>query len=140
MRLGRRSGREAVARDRPPGGPLRPHPDGHRRRRTLLLAGITGAAVPGGSLPGLVIALVLLGVGWNIGLISGTALVIDGTEPANRPRVQGTIDVLIALSGAGGGAVSGIVKAQTDYATLALGGGALAVLLIPAVFVAQRSR
>ena len=106
---------------------------------TLLLAGVVGAVVPGDSLIGLVLALVLLGIGWNIGLISGTALVIDGTEPANRPRVQGTIDVLIALSGAGGGAVSGIVMAQTDYATLALSGGALALALIPVVFWAQRS-
>jgi len=100
---------------------------------TLLLAGITAASVPSSSLVGLVVGLVLLGLGWNIGLISGTALVIDGTVPANRPKVQGTIDVLIALAGAGGGAVSGVVKAQTDYATLALGGGVLALALIPVV-------
>ena len=106
---------------------------------TLLLAGIVGATVPGDSLAGLILALVLLGVGWNIGLISGTALVIDGTVPANRAKVQGTIDVLIALAGAGGGAVSGIVVAQTDYASLALGGGALALVLIPVVRWAQAS-
>ena len=106
---------------------------------TLVSAGLTGAFVPADSLLGLTAALVLLGVGWNIGLISGTALVIDGTVPGNRPRVQGTIDVLIALSGAGGGVMSGIVKAQTDYATLALGGGALALVLIPVVLWSQRS-
>ena len=100
---------------------------------TLLLAGVVGATVPGDSLPGLIVALVLLGLGWNIGLISGTALVIDGTVPVNRPRVQGTIDVLIALAGAGGGAVSGVVEAQTSYPTLALSGGALALVLIPVV-------
>lgn len=106
---------------------------------TLLLAGVVGATVPGDSLPGLVLALVLLGVGWNIGLISGTALVIDGTVPATRPRVQGTIDVLIALAGAGGGALSGVVEAQTSYPTLALGGGALALFLIPVVLWSQMS-
>ena len=105
---------------------------------TLLAAGVTGAAAPAGSVAGLVLALVLLGVGWNIGLISGTALVIDGTVPENRPRAQGTIDVLIALSGAGGGAVSGVVKAEAGYATLALAGGALSLVLIPIVFWAQR--
>jgi MFS family permease len=107
---------------------------------TLLLAGITAATVSGNSLGGLVIALCLLGLGWNMGLISGTALVIDATVPATRPRVQGTLDVLVALAGAGGGALSGVVKAQTDYATLALGGGCLAVLLLPVVLWAQRSR
>lgn len=106
---------------------------------TLLLAGITGATAPGDSLVGLILALVLLGVGWNIGLISGTALVIDGTVAGNRAKVQGTIDVLIALSGAGGGAVSGVVMAQTSYASLALGGGTLALVLIPIVLWAQRS-
>lgn len=100
---------------------------------TLLLAGLTGSTVPGDSLLGLILALVLLGVGWNIGLISGTALVIDGTVPANRPKVQGTIDVLIALSGAGGSAASGLVMARTDYTTLALGAGTLALVLIPVV-------
>lgn len=99
----------------------------------LLAAGTSGAVVPEDSLPGLIGSLVLLGVGWNIGLISGTALVIDGTVPANRAKVQGTIDVLIALSGAGAGATSGVLKAQTDYATLALSGGILALALIPVV-------
>jgi MFS family permease len=105
---------------------------------TLLAAGLTGAVVPGGSVAGLVLALVLLGVGWNIGLISGTALVIDGTVPENRPRAQGTIDVLIALSGAGGGAVSGVVMAEAGYSSLALAGGALSLVLIPVVFWASR--
>lgn len=105
---------------------------------TLLLAGVTGATVPGDSFIGLIAALVLLGIGWNIGLISGTALVIDGTVPANRPRVQGTVDVLIALAGAGGGAISGVIVAQASYATLALSGGALALVLIPVVFFARR--
>ena len=104
---------------------------------TLLLAGVTGATVPGDSFTGLIVALVLLGVGWNIGLISGTALVIDGTVPANRPRVQGTIDVLIALAGAGGGAVSGLVAAEAGYSTLALGGGALALISISVVLLAH---
>ncbi len=105
---------------------------------TLLLAGVVAALAPEDSMPFLVLALVLLGVGWNMGLISGTALVVDATVPTNRPRVQGTIDVTIALAGAGGGAVSGVVKAQTSYATLSLAGGVLSLVLIPVVLWAQR--
>jgi MFS family permease len=100
----------------------------------LLAAGITAAAVPADSMPGLIVALVLLGVGWNFGLISGTALVVDGTVPANRPRVQGKLDVLVALAGAGGGAMSGVVRAQASYSTLALIGGGLSLVLIPVMF------
>ena len=59
----------------------------------------------------LIVALALLGLGWNFGLISGTALVVDATVPANRPRTQGAIDVLVALAGAGGGVMSGVVMA-----------------------------
>lgn len=107
---------------------------------TLLLAGITAALAPTDSMGLLVVALVLLGLGWNLGLISGTALVVDGTVPENRPRTQGTIDVGIALAGAGSGAFSGLVMAATGYATLALAGGALAVALLPLLLWAQRHR
>lgn len=98
---------------------------------TLLAAGVTAAIAPGDSLGLLVLALILLGLGWNFGLISGTALVVDATTPENRPRIQGTIDVLIALAGAGGGAMSGVVMSATSFATLSLAGGFLALLLIP---------
>ena len=98
---------------------------------TLLAAGVVGALAPGDSLGLLTLALALLGLGWNFGLIAGTALVVDATTPAGRPRTQGTIDVLIALAGAGSGAMSGLVMTSTSYATLALGGGVLALLLVP---------
>ncbi|MBE1515796.1 MFS transporter [Nesterenkonia halotolerans] len=106
----------------------------------LLAAGLVGAAAPGDSLGLLILALILLGVGWNVGLIAGTALVVDATVPENRPRTQGGIDVLIALAGAGGGAMSGMVMAATSFAYLSLGGGLLALLLIPVLFWARRTR
>ncbi|MGJ9425447.1 MFS transporter [Nesterenkonia halotolerans] len=106
----------------------------------LLAAGLVGAAAPGDSLGLLILALILLGVGWNVGLIAGTALVVDATVPENRPRTQGGIDVLIALAGAGGGAMSGMVMAATSFAYLSLGGGLLAPLLIPVLFWARRTR
>ncbi|MCC3301717.1 MFS transporter [Arthrobacter sp. zg-Y895] len=107
---------------------------------TLLLAGVTAALAPGGSLGLLLLALALLGMGWNFGLIAGTALVVDNTSPEIRPRVQGKIDVLVALAGAGGGTLSGVVMAGTSYAVLALSGGILALLLIPVLFWARRSK
>ncbi|MBB2914291.1 MFS family permease [Streptosporangium becharense] len=107
---------------------------------TLLLAGITAALAPGDSLGLLIVALALLGLGWNFGLIAGTALVVDATVPKNRPRVQGTMDVLIALAGAGGGALSGVVMEATDYASLSLAGGILSLLLIPVLLWARRGR
>ncbi|MFE6968016.1 MFS transporter [Isoptericola sp. NPDC057653] len=104
---------------------------------TLLLAGVTGAVAPGDSMGLLILSLALLGLGWNFGLISGTALIVDATTPATRARTQGTVDVLIALAGAGGGAMSGVVMAGSSYATLALGGGILSLLLIPVLFLTR---
>lgn len=104
---------------------------------TLLAAGLVAALAPGDSLGLLVVALMLLGLGWNFGLISGTALVVDATVPANRPRTQGTIDVTIALAGAGSGVLSGLVMASTSFAVLSLAGGLLALLLIPVLLWAK---
>ncbi|TDS86499.1 putative MFS family arabinose efflux permease [Nesterenkonia aurantiaca] len=106
----------------------------------LLGAGVVGAAAPGDSLGLLILALILLGVGWNVGLISGTALVVDATVPENRARTQGGVDVLIALAGAGGGAMSGVVMSTTSFEHLSLGGGLLALLLIPVLFWAGRAQ
>lgn len=106
----------------------------------LLAAGLTAAAAPGGSLSLTILALVLLGLGWNFGLISGTTLVVDATQPSNRPRIQGRIDVLVALAGASGGAVSGVVVAVANFPTLAIGGGLLAFALIPALMWASPTR
>ncbi len=100
---------------------------------TLLLAGVIAAFAPGDSMVLLVIALSLLGLGWNFGLISGTALIVDSTDSATRAKTQGTVDVLIALSGAAGGALSGMIVAGSSYLALSFTGGMLSLLLIPVV-------
>ncbi|KAA9394472.1 MFS transporter [Kocuria coralli] len=104
---------------------------------TLLAAGVLAGLAPGDSLVLLILALVLLGLGWNFGVIAGTALVVDGTVPANRPKTQGKIDVLIALAGAGGGVMSGVVMSATSFNALSLAGGVLALVLIPVLLWAR---
>ncbi|MEH7747192.1 MFS transporter [Neobacillus drentensis] len=100
---------------------------------TLLAAGILAASAPSDSMLLLIVALSLLGLGWNFGLISGTALIVDSTHPSTRAKTQGTVDVLIALAGASGGALSGMVVAQSSYAGLSFAGGILSLILIPVV-------
>lgn len=97
----------------------------------LLAAGILAALAPADSLLLLITALALLGLGWNFGLISGTALIVDATHPTTRAKTQGTVDVSIALAGASGGALSGMVVAHSSFATLSLAGSILSLLLIP---------
>lgn len=74
-------------------------------------------------------------MGWNFGLISGTAQIVDSTEPSTRAKTQGKIDVLIALARASGDALSGMVVANASYAT----GGILFLLLIPVVIWSRKA-
>ncbi|GAB3068817.1 MFS transporter [Salinicoccus sesuvii] len=105
----------------------------------LLSSGII-AATSGESLALIIASLTLLGVGWNLGLISGTTILVDATIPAARARIQGTVDVLIALSGAAGGTLSGMVVAGASFGALSLSGGVVSLLLIPALYLIRRKR
>jgi hypothetical protein len=100
---------------------------------TLLAAGVLAAAAPGDSVALLALALALLGLGWNFGLVSGTAVITDTVPLATRAKTQGLVDVSIAIAGATGGMASGIMVAATNYPTLALTGGVLSLALLPAV-------
>lgn len=100
---------------------------------TLLAAGVLAALAPTRSVPTLAVALALLGLGWSLGLVSGTAIVTAAVPLETRARAQGSVDVLIALAGAAGGALSGVVVAGTSYAVLSIGGGVLALALLPMV-------
>ncbi|WP_335869134.1 MFS transporter [Bacillus sp. 2205SS5-2] len=99
----------------------------------LLAAGVIAAVAPSDSLIVLIFALILLGLGWNFGLISGTALIVDSTHPTTRAKTQGAVDVLIALAGASGGVLSGLIVAQSSYEILSFVGATLSLLLIPVV-------
>lgn len=97
----------------------------------LLAAGALAAVSPAGSVPALGAALVLLGLGWNFGLISGTAIVTDALPPDRRATTQGLVDVGIAVAGAVGSLASGLLVAHTSYPTLALAGGLAALVVVP---------
>ncbi|OEJ97479.1 MFS transporter [Streptomyces thermolilacinus] len=107
---------------------------------TLLASGILAALAPGDSVVALAVALVLLGLGWNFGLVAGTAILTDTVPLATRARTQGTVDVFIAVAGAAGGMASGVMVAATSYPALALTGGILSLALLPAVAATARRR
>ncbi len=103
----------------------------------LLMAAALCAVTSGDSVPILILALVFLGLGWNFGLIGGSALVADATTATNRGRIQGSLDVAIALSGATAGLASGAIMAATSYHWLAVVGGLMAVILVLAITRAE---
>ena len=104
----------------------------------LLLSGVIAAFAPSDNLGALILALVLLGVGWNLGLVSGTTLVVMGTRPETRAATQGSIDVWINIFGAGAGAVSGVLMSAAGFGVLSIGGGIVALIIIPALALARQ--
>jgi MFS family permease len=105
---------------------------------TLATAGVLAATMPTDSVPGLAVALAVLGIGWNLGLVSGTAIVTEAVPLAVRARTQGGVDLCVALAGAGGGLGSGAVVAATSYSTLAVTGAVIAVVVVPVVALTAR--
>jgi MFS family permease len=97
----------------------------------LLTAGVVGAVAPEDSMVVIAVALGLLGLGWNLGLVGGTALLTDATPLETRAGTQGSVDLGVALAGAGAGLGSGFVVASTSYAVLSLAGGVFALVILP---------
>ena len=103
----------------------------------LVAAGALAAVAPPGSTFLLTSALLLLGIGWNFGLIGSSTLLTDSVAVADRTRVQGVSDLLMGSAGAAGGVLSGVVLAVGGFAMLGVLGAAIAA---PLVLTAVRLR
>ncbi|HET9416519.1 MAG TPA: MFS transporter [Candidatus Limnocylindria bacterium] len=103
---------------------------------TLGVAALLAALAPpdGGLL--LTLALFLLGYGWNLGFVAGSAMLTRGLALAERTRVQGLSDGLVWSSGAVASLSSGVVVAGASYTALGFLG--LGLLLVPATLLLAR--
>ena len=79
----------------------------------------------------LFIALFLLGYGWNLGFVAGSAMLAGNLEIHERTRLQGVTDAFIWSSAAAASLSSGLVVDWAGYATLGLLGAGL--IAIPAI-------
>ncbi|HUF06801.1 MAG TPA: MFS transporter, partial [Candidatus Binatia bacterium] len=87
---------------------------------TLAAAALMAALAPpdGGFL--LTLALFLLGYGWNLGFVAGSAMLTRGLALGERTRVQGIADGMIWSSAAVASLASGVVVAGASYTALGL--------------------
>jgi MFS family permease len=97
----------------------------------VLVAASVSAAMWAGAGGGLAVALMLLGVGWNLALLSGSALLTAEVPAAERPRREGWGEVGMGVAAAGGGVLAGPVMAGAGYATLATAGAIIATVILP---------
>jgi len=99
---------------------------------------LSAIAPPDGG-PLLFIALFLLGYGWNLGFVAGSALLTHGLEVAERTRLQGLTDALIWSSSAAASIGSGFVVAVAGFTALGLLGAAMVVFPVWLVIVRRRA-
>jgi MFS family permease len=76
-----------------------------------------------------VLGLFLLGLGWSASTVAASALLSETLATGQRSKVQGFSDSLMNLSGAFGGAISGIILTMFTF------GGLNAAALVPVVFI-----
>lgn len=81
-------------------------------------------------MPYLVVGLFLLGLGWNFGYVAGSSMLADALTGADRTRVAGFNDMLVAFFAGLGTLSSGFLFSLGGFLFVSAGGGALALLLL----------
>jgi hypothetical protein len=73
------------------------------------------------------------GLGWNFGLIAGSALLTESVDLEHRVGVQGSADMMMSICGGIGGLSSGIVKSMVGFHVLSMIGLTAAFSVLAAV-------
>jgi hypothetical protein len=79
---------------------------------------------------GFAVAMVVLGVGWNLALLGGSALLTAGVPAVARPRREGAGESAMAVAAAVGGAASGPLLAAGGYPLVGGVGAAAAGVIV----------
>lgn len=98
--------------------------------------GVLALAAPTAYTTGLPAALFLLGYGWNLVFVGGSAQLSRDLAPETRSRVRGVADAVVWSASALAGLGSGQLFSGGGYASVAVVGGVLA--LLPLVLLAPR--
>jgi MFS family permease len=84
----------------------------------LLLASLIAGTSKADDAIRLGIGLFLLGLGWSCTLIAGSAYLSESVDIQTRASSQGASDLVMNLSGAGGGALAGVIIGTLSYGWL----------------------
>ncbi|MBP5801920.1 MFS transporter [Microbacterium maritypicum] len=97
----------------------------------VLLAGALAFAVfTGTEAWGVMVALILLGLGWSAATVAGAALLTEASAPDLRTRRQGRSDSLMSLSAAAGSVLAGVVLSNFQYSGLGIAAFVLVVAIV----------
>ncbi len=87
---------------------------------TLLLSSVISGLAAADDAITLGVGLFLLGLGWSFTLIAGSAFLTESVSPEVKTSAQGASDLVMNLSGAGGGALAGVIIGTLSYGWLCL--------------------
>lgn len=96
----------------------------------FLAASLLTVAIGPDSTAAVVVALLLLGLGWSATTVAGSALLTEASAVARRTRRQGFSDAMMSLVGAAGAILAGVVLGQIGYDGLALSVGAAVIAVV----------
>lgn len=99
--------------------------------QALLVTSLCFAMFAGETTWGVMVALILLGLGWSAATVAGAALLTEASAPELRTRRQGRSDSLMSLSAAGGAVLAGVILQSFSYAGLAIA----ALVVVAAIVV-----
>jgi MFS family permease len=85
-------------------------------------------AAPSTNLWPLMAALFLLGLGWNLAYVAGSALLADQLSPQERAKTQGANDLLLNLGAAISQVGSGVIYAGGGFGLMGLAAAAVAAV------------
>ena len=97
---------------------------------SLILVASTIIAPLSTQMPYLLAGLFLLGLGWNFGYVAGSSMLADALSGADRTRVAGFNDMLVAFCAGLGTLSSGFLFGLGGFLFVSAGGGILALLLL----------
>jgi len=84
-------------------------------------------------------ALWFLGIGWNFGLIGGSAMLLESVPDDKRVTVQGSADLMMSFCGGLAGLSSGFIRKAFGYHLLSASAAlAAGVLLVWALYAFRR--
>ena len=98
----------------------------------MLLAVTCGFAFFAASVSVLALALFLLGLGWNLTFVAGSALLMSMVNQAERARSQGITEMVNSLTGGLAALSSGFLLVLGGMRMLAVGGLMLTAILVVA--------
>jgi MFS family permease len=74
--------------------------------------------------------LVLLGLGWNFGVVGGSTLLSASTTPRLRPHAEGIGEVVMGIAAGIGAPVAGILVAGSGFSSVSLAAAAVAIGMV----------